>query len=154
MRLKFMKGDFFNWPKCQKDKRPTNQPEAFLAEGFHGTAARVGTLEFFYFGTERGGAVKESPCICIYCVRMCKCVCLWVVVLECVCLLSVCVVCGGSVCLAVSNVYLSGKFSFFAESKTWTELQTSCCTIFTLNIRYWVLPSLANFFWAFLYHHH
>ena len=37
--------------QCQKDKRLTSQPEALLDEGFHGTAALVGSLAISDIGT-------------------------------------------------------------------------------------------------------
>ena len=42
----------------QNEKIPWSQPETLLDEGFHGTAALVGSLAFFYFGTEEEGPVK------------------------------------------------------------------------------------------------
>ena len=41
----------------------TSQPEALSDEGFHGTAAPVGSLAIFSFSTEQGGPVEKSPCI-------------------------------------------------------------------------------------------
>ena len=42
--------------QCQNEKGPTSQPEDLLDERFHWTAALVGSLAFFYFGTEHGEA--------------------------------------------------------------------------------------------------
>ena len=36
-------------------KKLTRQPEDLPEEGFHGTAAPVGSLAFFHIGTEQGG---------------------------------------------------------------------------------------------------
>ena len=41
-------------------KNLTSQPEAFSDEGFHRTAAPVGSLAVFYFGTERGGGAVKN----------------------------------------------------------------------------------------------
>jgi len=49
------KEQFFNDPpplQYQNENRPTSQPEVLLDE--HGTAALVGSLTFFYFGTNQG----------------------------------------------------------------------------------------------------
>ena len=40
----------------QHEKRLTSQPDALPDEGFLGTAALVGSLDFVYFGTEQGGS--------------------------------------------------------------------------------------------------
>ena len=47
-----------SWPSLvqyQNEKRLTRQPEDLPEEGFHGTAAPVGSLAFFHIGTEQGG---------------------------------------------------------------------------------------------------
>ena len=45
-----------------------SQLEALLDEGFHGRAALVGSLAFFYFGTEqRVGPGKNNPLVSILC---------------------------------------------------------------------------------------
>ena len=46
-------GDFYppvilNYQQYQNDKKPPSQPEALLDEGFHGTAALVGSLAFVF----------------------------------------------------------------------------------------------------------
>ena len=47
----------------------TSQPEALSDEGFHGTAALVGSLAIFSFSTEQEGQLKKSPCNCILTAR-------------------------------------------------------------------------------------
>ena len=40
-------------------KKATSQTEALSDEGSHGTAALVGSLAFFHFGTEQGSQLKN-----------------------------------------------------------------------------------------------
>ena len=58
-----LQGDFFNLPPLIQQKKiqkgPMRQPEALLDEGFHGTAALVGSIAFLYFATKQWGSVKR-----------------------------------------------------------------------------------------------